>query len=88
VCLGPCVVSYYSVSVQNRQSRVSPSEPPNCAILAESRKGGAFDLRAGTISLPVVLGIQSNPELAAMFGKQRQFEGTTFDRALQLIRDP
>jgi geranylgeranyl pyrophosphate synthase len=46
------------------------------------------DLRAGIISLPVVLGIQNNPELAAMFSKQGQFEGAAFDRALQLIRDP
>jgi hypothetical protein len=34
-----------------------------------------------------VLGIQSNSELAAMFSKQGQFEGATFDRAPQLIRD-
>jgi len=46
------------------------------------------DLRAGIISLPVVLGIQDSPELSAMFSKQGQFEGATFDRALQLIRDP
>jgi len=34
-----------------------------------------------------VLGIQNNPELAATFSKQGQFESATFDRALQLIRD-
>ncbi len=34
-----------------------------------------------------MLGIQSKSKLAAMFSKQGQFEGATFDRAPQLIRD-
>src|ERR1700730_11997127 len=37
------------------------------------------DLRAGIISLPVVLGIQNNPELAAMLSTKGRFEGAAFE---------
>jgi geranylgeranyl pyrophosphate synthase len=44
------------------------------------------DLRAGIISLPVVLSIQSNPELRRMFCNK--LEGATLERALELMREP
>jgi geranylgeranyl pyrophosphate synthase len=43
------------------------------------------DLRAGIISLPVVLSIQGNPELRRLFGDK--LEGANFARALELMRD-
>jgi geranylgeranyl pyrophosphate synthase len=46
------------------------------------------DLRAGVISLPVVLGVQHNTEFAHNFRVGTRLEGTDFDQALQLMRDP
>jgi len=46
------------------------------------------DLRAGIISLPIVLGVQHNPEFARNFHAGGRLEGADFDRALQLMRDP
>jgi geranylgeranyl pyrophosphate synthase len=46
------------------------------------------DLRAGIISLPVVLGVQHNAEFARNFRAGTRLEGADFDQALQLMRDP
>jgi octaprenyl-diphosphate synthase len=46
------------------------------------------DLRAGTISLPVVLGVQHNPEFARNFRAGMRLDGAGFDHALRLMRDP
>jgi geranylgeranyl pyrophosphate synthase len=46
------------------------------------------DLRAGIISLPVVLGVQHNTEFARNFRAGTRLEGAAFDHALQLMRDP
>jgi geranylgeranyl pyrophosphate synthase len=46
------------------------------------------DLRAGIISLPVVLGVQSNSEFSSLFRNKTGFEGAMLDRALQLMREP
>jgi heptaprenyl diphosphate synthase len=46
------------------------------------------DLRAGIISLPVVLGVQYNTEFARNFRAGTRLEGTDFDHAIQLMRDP
>jgi geranylgeranyl pyrophosphate synthase len=46
------------------------------------------DLRAGVISLPVVLGVQHNTEFARNFRAGTRLEGADFDQALQLMRDP
>ena len=46
------------------------------------------DLRAGTISLPVVLGVQHHPEFARNFRAGTRLEGAEFDHALRLMRDP
>ena len=46
------------------------------------------DLRAGIISLPVVLGVQHNTEFARNFRAGTRLEGADFDHALQLMRDP
>jgi geranylgeranyl pyrophosphate synthase len=46
------------------------------------------DLRAGIISLPVVLGVQHNTEFARNFRAGTRLEGADFDQALQLMRDP
>jgi geranylgeranyl pyrophosphate synthase len=44
------------------------------------------DLRAGIISLPVVLSIEGNLELRRLFCNK--IEGVNLDRALELLRDP
>jgi octaprenyl-diphosphate synthase len=46
------------------------------------------DLKAGTISLPVVLGVQHNPEFARHFRAGTRLDGAGFDHALRLMRDP
>src|SRR5580698_1491491 len=46
------------------------------------------DLRAGIISLPVVLGVQHNIEFARNFRAGTRLEGAHFDHALQLMREP
>ena len=46
------------------------------------------DLRLGIMSLPVVLGLRSNPELQAFFGSGNCLEGQLLDRALKLLREP
>ena len=46
------------------------------------------DLRAGIPSLPVVLGVERNPELRTLFQNGALADRTSFDRALQLLRDP
>jgi octaprenyl-diphosphate synthase len=46
------------------------------------------DLKAGTISLPVVLGVQHNPEFARHFRPGTRLDGAGFDHALRLMRDP
>lgn len=44
------------------------------------------DLRAGIISLPVVLSVQNNAELRRLFCSK--LEGDNLKRALEIIRDP
>ena len=46
------------------------------------------DLRDGIISLPVVLGVQSNSVLAHDFRAGTPIEGAAFDRALTMMREP
>ena len=46
------------------------------------------DLRAGTISLPVVLGVQHQAEFARNFHAGARLDGAEFDHALRLMRDP
>ncbi|MFZ0888875.1 MAG: polyprenyl synthetase family protein [Candidatus Binataceae bacterium] len=46
------------------------------------------DLRAGTPSLPVVLGLETEPELRRLFGNGRELNGAAFKRALQILRSP
>ena len=46
------------------------------------------DLRAGIISLPVVLGVQANSELRRMFGNGVRLGGAELERALKLMRAP
>jgi geranylgeranyl pyrophosphate synthase len=46
------------------------------------------DLREGIISLPVVLGVQSNSALALDFRAGTPIEGPAFDRALAMMREP
>jgi heptaprenyl diphosphate synthase len=45
------------------------------------------DLRAGIPSLPVVLGVERNPELRALFQNGGRLDGAAFDRALVLLRE-
>jgi geranylgeranyl pyrophosphate synthase len=46
------------------------------------------DLRAGIISLPVVLGVQHHGEFARNFRAGTRLDGAEFDHALRLLRDP
>ncbi len=46
------------------------------------------DLRLGIMSLPVVLGMRSNPELRRLFGNGNHLEGQTLDHVLNLLRAP
>ena len=46
------------------------------------------DLRAGILSLPVVIGVERSAELRAMFRNGTAMEGAAFERALELLRDP
>ena len=46
------------------------------------------DLREGIISLPVVLGVQSNAALANDFRAGVSIEGREFERALAMMREP
>ena len=46
------------------------------------------DLRAGIISLPVVLGVQANSELRRLFGNGIRLGGAELERALRLMRAP
>lgn len=46
------------------------------------------DLRAGIISLPVVLGVQHNTEFARTFRAGTRLDGADFDHALHLMREP
>ncbi|MGH7917019.1 MAG: polyprenyl synthetase family protein [Candidatus Binataceae bacterium] len=46
------------------------------------------DLRAGIISLPVVLGILHSQELKRLFGSQASLDGDGLARALDLMREP
>ena len=45
------------------------------------------DLRLGIMSLPVVLGLRSNPELQTMLNSNR-LEGHALERVLSLLRQP
>jgi heptaprenyl diphosphate synthase len=45
------------------------------------------DLRLGIMSLPVVLGLRSNPELQTLLNDNR-LEGQAFERVLSLLRQP
>jgi geranylgeranyl pyrophosphate synthase len=59
-------------------------------ILGPEKKIGkpvGSDLRAGIISLPVILGVQSNPDLRGLFGNGKRLEGAVLERALELLRD-
>jgi geranylgeranyl pyrophosphate synthase len=60
-------------------------------ILGPEEKIGkpvGVDLRLGVMSLPVVLGLRSNPELQTLFGNGNGLEGQTLDRVLGLLREP
>jgi heptaprenyl diphosphate synthase len=46
------------------------------------------DLRLGVMSLPVVLGLRSNPELQALISNRNCLEGPALDRILSLLRQP
>ena len=46
------------------------------------------DLRAGIVSLPVVLGVQTSPELRQIFGDGAALEGAVLTRVLDLMREP
>lgn len=46
------------------------------------------DLRAGTPSLPVVLGVERSAELRSLFQNGTQMEGAALQRALDLLRAP
>jgi len=46
------------------------------------------DLRAGTPSLPIVIGASRNPELRALLNNGAKLEGDTLARALELVRAP
>jgi heptaprenyl diphosphate synthase len=46
------------------------------------------DLRAGIVSLPVVLGMHANPELRHIFGNSGTLEGQALTRALEIMREP
>jgi len=46
------------------------------------------DLREGIIALPVVLAVQTNPELAKDFRAGTPIEGPAFDHALAIMREP
>jgi geranylgeranyl pyrophosphate synthase len=46
------------------------------------------DLRAGIPSLPVVLGLASNPKLAAIIRNGGRLEDAALERALKALRDP
>jgi heptaprenyl diphosphate synthase len=46
------------------------------------------DLRAGIVSLPVVLGMQASPELRRVFGQGAKLEGDALARALEIMREP
>jgi len=46
------------------------------------------DLRAGILSLPVVLGVQRNAELRHLFGNGNRLEGAGLTQALDLMREP
>ena len=46
------------------------------------------DLRLGIMSLPVVLGLGSIPELRTLFGNGSCLEGQVLDRVLGLLREP
>jgi geranylgeranyl pyrophosphate synthase len=46
------------------------------------------DLRIGIPSLPVVLGVESSPELRRLFQSGERLQGSTLDRALELLREP
>jgi geranylgeranyl pyrophosphate synthase len=59
-------------------------------ILGPEEKTGkpvGSDLRLGIMSLPVVLGLHSNPELRGFFNGNR-LEGQTLERVLSLLRQP
>jgi heptaprenyl diphosphate synthase len=46
------------------------------------------DLRLGIMSLPVVLGMRSNPELRTLFADGDCLEGQVLERVLRLLREP
>jgi len=46
------------------------------------------DLREGIPSLPVVLAVESDPELRKLFANGRALDGADFVRALQILRSP
>lgn len=46
------------------------------------------DLRAGIVSLPVVLGMRASAELRQIFGGRGALEGETLARALEIMRAP
>ncbi|MGH7815018.1 MAG: polyprenyl synthetase family protein [Candidatus Binataceae bacterium] len=46
------------------------------------------DLRAGTPSLPVVLGVAHSAELRTLVGNGTPIEGATLERALEILRAP
>lgn len=46
------------------------------------------DLREGIPSLPVVLGVETEPEFRQLFSNGRKLDGAAFNRALQILRSP
>jgi octaprenyl-diphosphate synthase len=60
-------------------------------ILGPEEKTGkpvGSDLREGIPSLPVVLGVESEPELRRLFGNGRALDAGDFKRALEILRAP
>ena len=60
-------------------------------ILGPEEKTGkpvGSDLREGIPSLPVVLGVESDPELRRLFNNGRALDGADFKRALTILRSP
>jgi heptaprenyl diphosphate synthase len=46
------------------------------------------DLRAGIVSLPVVLGMEASAELRRIFGNRANLDGEALARALEIMREP
>ena len=55
---------------------------------AKTGKPVGSDLREGIPSLPVVLAVESDPELRSLFGNGRALDSADFARAMQILRSP